>query len=296
MSIRGSVGSLIESHRAKGSHPDRRNIIPKLRRICGATRFTGSHPQSGSVVTNAQEAFPFARMSNPFARGTVPFAQTTFRFAQTLFCFARAVPPFARMTFAFAQGSFPIAQTPFPSAQGLFPIAQTSNPFAQGAFSISKILFPRQLWRFWELFKRIAYWDSGDPEMHFDNPNLIWSDPSYLLEPGDPGYVPPSPPTPTTNKIMNHKPNCPVPVIIYNGNLVVAAGNKYPKVAAGCPPVISPRRPPSSANCPRTRPARKRPRARPATSPRRSRRILIRCCIGWARRARRPSWPFLARR
>ena len=39
---------------------------------------------------------------------------------------------------------------------------------------------------------RPAYWDSSDPEMVFDNPNLIWGNPSYLLEPGDPGYVPPA--------------------------------------------------------------------------------------------------------
>ena len=33
---------------------------------------------------------------------------------------------------------------------------------------------------------RIAFWDAG---LHLDDPNLIWGDPSYLLEPGDPGYV-----------------------------------------------------------------------------------------------------------
>lgn len=33
---------------------------------------------------------------------------------------------------------------------------------------------------------RIAYFDSG---LHFDDPNLRWGDPAYLLEPGDPGYV-----------------------------------------------------------------------------------------------------------
>ena len=33
---------------------------------------------------------------------------------------------------------------------------------------------------------RIAYFDSG---LHADDPNLIWGEPSYLLEPGDPGYV-----------------------------------------------------------------------------------------------------------
>jgi hypothetical protein len=40
---------------------------------------------------------------------------------------------------------------------------------------------------------RTAYWDSDDPEMYFDNPNLRWGDPAYLLEPGDPDYVPISP-------------------------------------------------------------------------------------------------------
>ena len=34
---------------------------------------------------------------------------------------------------------------------------------------------------------------------------------------------------------MNHKPHCPVPVISYNGNLIVAAALKYPKVAARLP-------------------------------------------------------------
>ena len=78
---------------------------------------------------------------------------------------------------------------------------------------------------------KIAYWDSG---LHWDDPNLRWGSPSYLLEPGDPGYVPPSPPpTPTTNKM--HTTHCPVPVIAQNGNLIVAAALKYPKVAARLP-------------------------------------------------------------
>jgi hypothetical protein len=47
---------------------------------------------------------------------------------------------------------------------------------------------------------KIATWDS----MHWDDPNLRWGDPSYLLEPGDPGYVsaPPSSP-PTQNPKRN---------------------------------------------------------------------------------------------
>jgi hypothetical protein len=38
---------------------------------------------------------------------------------------------------------------------------------------------------------RTATWDSSDPEMYFDNPNLIWASPAYLLTPGDDGYVHP---------------------------------------------------------------------------------------------------------
>ena len=36
---------------------------------------------------------------------------------------------------------------------------------------------------------RIIHWDDG---YHWDGPNLRWGDPSYLLEPGDPGYTPPA--------------------------------------------------------------------------------------------------------
>lgn len=35
---------------------------------------------------------------------------------------------------------------------------------------------------------KIATFDAG---FHWDDPNLCWGDPSYLLEPGDPGYAPP---------------------------------------------------------------------------------------------------------
>lgn len=52
---------------------------------------------------------------------------------------------------------------------------------------------------------RIATWDSNDPEMHFDNPNLRWGSPSYLLEPGDPGYVAPFPSVTTTKNKRKSK-------------------------------------------------------------------------------------------
>lgn len=36
---------------------------------------------------------------------------------------------------------------------------------------------------------KTLYWDSGDPLDVWGNPNLYWGNPSYRLEPGDPGYV-----------------------------------------------------------------------------------------------------------
>ena len=53
MSIRESVGSLIESHRAKSSHPDRRNFIPQTGRLPSALRFSDRLPQLRSTVPNS---------------------------------------------------------------------------------------------------------------------------------------------------------------------------------------------------------------------------------------------------
>ena len=47
MSIRGTVGSLIGSHRAEGSHLDRRNPIPQTRRFPSAALISRWLPQSG---------------------------------------------------------------------------------------------------------------------------------------------------------------------------------------------------------------------------------------------------------
>ncbi|HEY0548496.1 MAG TPA: hypothetical protein VGF13_02775 [Verrucomicrobiae bacterium] len=51
---------------------------------------------------------------------------------------------------------------------------------------------------------RIAHFDSG---LHWDDPNLRWGDPAYLLEPGDPGYVadPTSASFPASNKSTKRK-------------------------------------------------------------------------------------------
>ena len=56
-------------------------------------------------------------------------------------------------------------------------------------------------------------WDDPDPRVVFDNPNLRWGDPSYLLEAGDPGYVElqpgqpgyvPPPPKPVRQRARGH--------------------------------------------------------------------------------------------
>lgn len=44
---------------------------------------------------------------------------------------------------------------------------------------------------------KIAYFDSG---LRWNDPNLRWGSPSYLLEPGDAGYVPPIPAVQKTKK------------------------------------------------------------------------------------------------
>ena len=67
---RGTVGNYIESHRAKGSHPDRRVFIPQTRRLPSITqisrrllRFKGS--------TDAETA-PYTTV-----RGIIPVGTTT---------------------------------------------------------------------------------------------------------------------------------------------------------------------------------------------------------------------------
>ena len=46
MSHRGSVRSLIESHRANATRPDRRNFIPQIGQLPFASPFSGRLPQS----------------------------------------------------------------------------------------------------------------------------------------------------------------------------------------------------------------------------------------------------------
>ena len=163
MSIRGSVGSLIASHRAKSSHPDRSNFLSKLRRLPWQPIFRRAFPFGQMAFPAGQGAFPFAPGALRFGQGAFPFGQTAFSIGQGAF-------PFGRMAFPFGQGAIRFGQGPLPSGQ-------TPFPFGQGAFPISKGLFSRYLWRFLEFFKRPAVWDAKDPEMYWGNPNLRWAAP-----------------------------------------------------------------------------------------------------------------------
>jgi hypothetical protein len=51
---------------------------------------------------------------------------------------------------------------------------------------------------------RVLRFDAGE---RWDDPNAYWGDPSYVLEPGDPGYVDPNPPAPAPfpGKTKKHK-------------------------------------------------------------------------------------------
>ncbi len=53
---------------------------------------------------------------------------------------------------------------------------------------------------------RTAHYDEG---LTWDDPNLRWGNPSYLLEPGDPGYVPPFSSPKKPKKHMKRKPYLP---------------------------------------------------------------------------------------
>ena len=53
-------------------------------------------------------------------------------------------------------------------------------------------------------------WDGINPNtgapLTWDDPNLRWGDPSYVLEPGDPGYTPPTPTPPPMHSTKQPKP------------------------------------------------------------------------------------------
>lgn len=72
---------------------------------------------------------------------------------------------------------------------------------------------------------KTALWDDPDPRMVWGNPNLRWGDPGFLLEEGDPGWVPwPPEPIPfpkPAKKKRSYKMSNPTPLAL---NELIAAG------------------------------------------------------------------------
>ncbi len=129
MSIRETVGSLVESHRAKGSHPDRRNFIPQTDRLPSVAHFP--LPQLRSTVPNSPTSVPNFQT-------TIPIFQTTFPNAKaTVPIFRKAVPNESAYVPNFS-AIFPIASAIFPNFPATFPNFSPVN-------LISKRLFPSHL-------------------------------------------------------------------------------------------------------------------------------------------------------
>jgi len=94
---------------------------------------------------------------------------------------------------------------------------------------------------------------------------------------------------------MNHKPHCPVPVITYNGNLIVAAAQKYPKVAARLPANYLTETTTALGKLPADVTGQSIAKGETGNLTAAQQATSIRCCIAWDRRAKPPSWPFPAR-
>jgi len=127
MSIRGTVGSLLESHRAKSSHPDRRNFIPKTGRLPSAAHFSGWLPQLRSAIPNSPPAVPNFPTTIPIFLATLPNAKATVPILR------KAVPNFPTL-FPNFSASLPIFQRVFPNFQATFPIFSTAALISNGLF------------------------------------------------------------------------------------------------------------------------------------------------------------------
>ena len=114
MSIRGTVGSLLESHRAKSSHPDRRNFIPQTGRLPSAAQFSGWLPQLRSAIPNSPPAVPDFPTTIPIFPATLPNAKATVPI------FRMAVPNFPTI-FPNFPATFPNFSPAALISNGLFP-------------------------------------------------------------------------------------------------------------------------------------------------------------------------------
>ena len=131
MSIRETVGSLLESHRAKSSHPDRRVFIPQPGRLPSAAQFSGRLPQLRSTVPNSPTAVPNFPTPIPIFPATLPIAKAPVPI------FRMVVPNFPTL-FPNFSASLPIFPRVFPNFPATFPNFPSATLISNG-------LFPRYL-------------------------------------------------------------------------------------------------------------------------------------------------------
>src|ERR1035437_2224270 len=72
MNMRGTVGSLIESHRAKSKRPDRRIFLPQTRQLPSAAPFSRRLPQLRSIVPKASLSVPNGPPPVPIFLASLP--------------------------------------------------------------------------------------------------------------------------------------------------------------------------------------------------------------------------------
>jgi hypothetical protein len=131
MSIRVTVGSFIESHRAKSSRPDRRNFIPQTDRLFSEPSFPGRRPQLRGAAPNAPTPAPVFPKAAPIFPTTIPIANT----AAPIFW--KAAPKF--------QTTAPIISATAPIFPKVAPIFPAPAPNFSPADLIYNSLSPRHL-------------------------------------------------------------------------------------------------------------------------------------------------------
>ena len=127
MTIRGTVGSLLESHRAKATRPDRRNFIPQTGRLPSAAHFSGRLPQLRSAVPNPPPALPNFQTPIPIFPATLPKAKAPVPILRM------AVPNFTTI-FPNFSGSLPIFPQIFPNFPATFPNFSPAALISNGLF------------------------------------------------------------------------------------------------------------------------------------------------------------------
>jgi hypothetical protein len=119
--------------------------------------------------------------------------------------FSGSTPAFRGHTLAFS-GSAPGFSEYTPAFSGSTPAFSGSTPAFSGSAFLQKVsLFGRKMADLGRFLMRPAFYGSG---LRYGDPNVRWGSPGYVLEPGDPGYVPPIPSVnepKTKEKRMKHK-------------------------------------------------------------------------------------------